>query len=164
MNYGTAVHPTFLRMLHWLDELEYDFAQFDLMGFIAVTAQKRHRPLHIFPYAFEPEITGLYLRTSKADYIFYRQDAPLILQSHSILHELGHVLLEHGGMSFDTLESEALRAIAQHKAGIEDSEDERAAEQFAVVIRDRIARAQTRQQLQVSTSIVALQRFIHSGA
>lgn len=40
-------------------------------------------------------LCGTWMRTAKADYIFYEADTSLLHQLHIILHEIGHILRRH---------------------------------------------------------------------
>lgn len=61
-------------------------------------AQARARPISLQPWDFpvgEHEPSGVWIPTTKADYIFYRRDATLTARDGIIGHEIGHMLLEH---------------------------------------------------------------------
>lgn len=61
-------------------------------------AKSRRRPISLQPWGFpvgEREPSGVWIPTTKADYIFYRQDAAPTARDGIIGHEVGHMLLEH---------------------------------------------------------------------
>lgn len=43
----------------------------------------------------DPQLTGVWLATTEADYVFYESQTPPIHQRHILLHELGHLWLGH---------------------------------------------------------------------
>ena len=69
---------------------------FDVSDLIDQLAASRGRPieLHRWPEAMRAPC-GVWFATSSADHIFYDGWTTPIHQQHIILHELGHLLLEH---------------------------------------------------------------------
>ena len=58
--------------------------------------------------ALPPTIAGVWVANTRADYIFYAQDAPRPHQEHIILHELAHLLCGHES---GPAEAELLRVL-----------------------------------------------------
>jgi hypothetical protein len=77
------------------DALDYDFEQFRLNDFVVHIQQIRGRSILLIPYPFAPEITGLWIPRKSIDFIFYKSNTHTIYQTHIILHELAHMLLNH---------------------------------------------------------------------
>ena len=40
-------------------------------------------------------LCGAWMRTAKADYVFYEEDTSLLHQQHIVFHEIGHILRAH---------------------------------------------------------------------
>lgn len=62
----------------------------------------RGRPVHLIPVRTQPgSPTGMWIATALADYIFHVDPAQtsLVHATHCILHEAGHMMLEHTGTS-----------------------------------------------------------------
>jgi hypothetical protein len=73
---------------------------FGLETFRTSLEGQRHRPLVLTATAMPPACTGLWISTERADYIFYEQDAAPDEQLQVILHEIGHMVLNHLGIPF----------------------------------------------------------------
>ncbi|PPK66550.1 hypothetical protein V5P93_002420 [Actinokineospora auranticolor] len=75
---------------------------FDVHRFCAAVARHRGKPLRlvpmgrVLPAGQRPSFTGLWVGTRKRDFILYDDGTAPLLAQHSILHELGHMLLDHG--------------------------------------------------------------------
>jgi|SRR5690554_1212262 hypothetical protein len=84
------------RVLEAIRHLNYDFREFTLSHFITYLSEQRQRPiiLHEFPFC---EAHALWAKTPEADYILYDQHTHRIHQIHNILHEVGHIVLNHAG-------------------------------------------------------------------
>ena len=60
-------------------------------------AQWRGRPVHLMPYDHvSGAICGIWLALPDSDVIGYARTTPL-LEEHTVLHELGHLLCDHRG-------------------------------------------------------------------
>lgn len=57
------------------------------------------RPLVLQPVGHDElrTISGLWLETDSAGYVFFRAADPLVYRVHSIFHEFGHILANHQG-------------------------------------------------------------------
>jgi hypothetical protein len=89
--------PVEIRMQALLREMDYDFGQFTLEGFAHWLEERRGRQIIFVPYHFERlDVSGAWLADEVHDYIFYEtEDAPAVLQVHSQLHEMSHILAGH---------------------------------------------------------------------
>ncbi|MEU9107117.1 hypothetical protein AB0D54_22740 [Streptomyces xanthophaeus] len=63
-------------------------------------SEQRGRPLHLLPLpeavGAEAGVCGLWLGLGDADIVFYEAATSRVHQTHIILHELAHMLLDHG--------------------------------------------------------------------
>ncbi|BCJ62000.1 hypothetical protein [Micromonospora endophytica] len=70
---------------------------FVLATLINRISQWRGRPIHLLPYDHVAgAMCGLWMALPDADVIGYARTTPL-LQEHTVLHELGHMLCDHRG-------------------------------------------------------------------
>ncbi|HET9516686.1 MAG TPA: hypothetical protein VFO77_03050 [Actinoplanes sp.] len=70
---------------------------FDLGTLISRVADWRGRPIHLLPYDhLAGAVCGLWLALPDADVIGFARTTPL-LEEHTVLHELGHMLCDHRG-------------------------------------------------------------------
>ncbi len=104
--------------------------------------QRRGRPIRLVAYPLPvPGPFGLWLATAAHDYIVFQSETTRMHQDHIILHEIGHILADHGRDDPDVelcrtampdLSPEMVRrALAR---GCHDSEQEREAEALATII------------------------------
>lgn len=122
-----------------------DYGDYSVRAVVERVAAYRGRPIRLEPRParlLKLGGYGLWLAGEKYDYIFYDRDTAPIHQHHTILHELGHMLLGHrtcrveaGSRAFDLVLMRATRR---------DSREERDAERLAVrmqqVIIERLKR------------------------
>ncbi|HDQ73064.1 MAG TPA: hypothetical protein ENN19_13365 [Chloroflexi bacterium] len=96
--------PLERRMRTLLDELDYDFSQFTMKGFVDWLEEWRGREIFFIPYHFQdPRVSGAWWADQTRDYVFYeKQDTPPVLQSHAQLHEIAHMLCGHPIKLIDT--------------------------------------------------------------
>ncbi|MDQ1034652.1 hypothetical protein QFZ75_001068 [Streptomyces sp. V3I8] len=60
-------------------------------------AGRRGRPVQLAPLAFPASgPAGLLVSTATTDYVFYEACTTAVHQTHVIMHELGHLLWDHG--------------------------------------------------------------------
>ena len=114
-----------------------------------VLAAQRQRPMHLEARPMPPPLAGLWLASRTTDYIFYADDAPPLLQDHTVLHELAHMLLGlHEAVLADLGRWEACMplppltqqmVLAALKRSCYDDEHERMAEVLASMIQQRWA-------------------------
>jgi len=88
--------------------LNYDFRQFSLEHFLGHLLAVRQRDIILKSYPFELSLGGVWVRAETADYVFFNGDTPQFHQVHHVLHELGHIVLEHVGQK---LTPEALKQL-----------------------------------------------------
>ncbi|TDD91845.1 hypothetical protein [Actinomadura rubrisoli] len=70
---------------------------FDLDGFCHRLGQQRNRPIRLLPLTTGVGTPcGIWVSAAEADYIFHEQGTSILHQQHIVLHEIGHMLLEHG--------------------------------------------------------------------
>lgn len=85
---------------------------FDIDVFRAALEAQRNRRLVLTAATLPPGCTGLWAASRSADYIFYGRDAAPAEQLRAIGHELGHMILGHGGTQIST--SEFARLLFPH--------------------------------------------------
>lgn len=74
----------------------------DLPALCGHLAAVRGRPLHVLPMALGAEQPcGLWLATQDADWIFHDVTTSRAHQEHIVLHEIGHMVFDHGGGHLD---------------------------------------------------------------
>lgn len=83
------------RALDAIRALNYDFQHFTLEDFTRHVEHIKERTIIIRPFAFRGGLHGLWARLETADYIFYDCTTHPVHQTHHILHELGHIILDH---------------------------------------------------------------------
>jgi len=133
-----------------VEALDYDFDRFELNHFLRHIESLRRRQLIVQPFPFTaPSLYGMWVRAASADYIFYSRDCHPIHQIHTVLHEVGHMLLGHPCRLLDQeLPSGLLASLAlPHPAGhlraapslsLRDTPEEQECELFAGVIQRKV--------------------------
>ncbi|MGW0366196.1 hypothetical protein [Streptomyces sp. NPDC002990] len=59
--------------------------------------EHRGRPIRLVPYSLSvPGPYGLWIAGAQADFIFYQKETSQAHQDHIVLHEVGHILADHG--------------------------------------------------------------------
>ncbi|MER5322281.1 hypothetical protein [Streptosporangium roseum] len=115
---------------------------FDLGVYLQRVEQARGRRLHIheLPAAATGAICGLWVATENADHIFIASGAVGLLYTNIVLHEISHMLLDHGKVGGDAAAAlarllrggeEVQRAAARSRY---DTTEEREAERLATLI------------------------------
>ncbi|MDX2137284.1 MAG: ImmA/IrrE family metallo-endopeptidase [Chloroflexota bacterium] len=146
-----------------IDELNYDWDAFEIHDFVRAVADKVQRAICVVPTLCAVEIAAVWVRTARYDFIFVRQTASPVLQTHSILHELGHIALGHHGYTMNDAQPNAVvKAIAASKSRIEDTPEEAQAERFAIEVSTKVQQAR-RAHLMATTAIPGLRPYIESG-
>ncbi|MFF5100378.1 MULTISPECIES: DUF6545 domain-containing protein [Actinosynnema] len=134
---------------------------FDIDQFLAALSTKRGKKIELVPG--RPGVDqpcGMLIRTVEVDYIFYVEDVPPLQAQHTVLHEVGHLLLDHTPSGPDgdgsaliarddvlrlllpTLSPALVRRILRRT--IYDSLHEREAELFASLVLSRVSGARNR--------------------
>ena len=73
----------------------------------------RGRPLHLIPHAFPDTSTvGLLIQTSAADLVYFEQDFTPEQQRRTVLHEFGHLVLEHSPRDGGEVTEAVWRSVA----------------------------------------------------
>lgn len=158
-----------------LDRLNYDFQSFELTHFIQHVAIYRQRRIFVNPLPLELELSAAWVQTQKADYIFYNERAHPVQQTHSILHEVAHMLLEHPSFALDSiLPPELLNQMRNEPAHgrcrrfetvLHDSTIEREAEALVMRVQQRLVNARRLSELTgPSTSIQELRGWVDAMA
>jgi hypothetical protein len=73
-------------------------APFDLGQFVAGLERRRGRTIRLRPFSFGMGgLCGLWIGTAEADYIYHEAGTTPFHATHIVLHEIAHMLLDHGG-------------------------------------------------------------------
>jgi len=104
----TSLHPTEQRALESIERLNYDFQQFTLKHFIRHLVKQRGHPIIVQPFSFSKETHAAWIGLGYLDYILFSNAAHRIHQVHNILHECGHIALNHKGKDLKSLLSTEL--------------------------------------------------------
>ena len=78
-----------------IEQLNYDFSRFELNHFLDHIQRLRKRELILMPAVLKHEIVAIWVYSDKADYIFFKESDHVIHQTHNILHEIAHMMLDH---------------------------------------------------------------------
>jgi hypothetical protein len=86
-----------------LRELQYNFQEFTINGFLSFIGEKRGRQIIATPWNMPPTVYGAWMSDGEEpkEYIFYRDNAQIMHQVHIQLHELSHFLLGHQTLQID---------------------------------------------------------------
>jgi hypothetical protein len=86
-----------------LKELGYDFATFTMDGFLHFVSDAKSREIITVPWAMPTTLFGAWISDGEEskEYIFYRNNVPVIHQIHIQLHELSHFLFGHPTLQVD---------------------------------------------------------------
>lgn len=133
-----------------LKELQYDFKKFTLSGFISFVSEKKGREIITIPWSMPATLFGFWMSDGEKpkEYIFYRNNVPIIHQIHIQLHELSHFLLGHPTLQInqklivDVLEKKASLPFADllQLRSPKQTETEIQAEILATLIQERVIR------------------------
>ena len=157
-----------------VDSLGYDFDQFELLHFLHHIESLRNRQIILRPYPFAEVLFGLWVRAPSADYIIYSNDCHPIHQIHTILHEVGHMILGHPPRRLDqVLPPELLKALgllepAGHSRlapglSVKTTPEERECEIFASLIQAKVVEKNRLHQLTgQNSSLTSLKPYADS--
>jgi hypothetical protein len=155
------------RVQQALDALAYDFSRFELAHFVVHVANLRQKPIQIVRLPLAAALFGVWVPTARQDYIFCNLRLQPIHQTHVILHEIAHMLLNHRRERIDhVLPPDLLRELGQDAAGrlrVAPNANQRAdaeeqeSERFVYLIQRQVVRARRLAELTgESSSIPAL--------
>ncbi len=119
---------------------------FDIHAFCRALEVQRGRQIWLCPVDTRTGPCGLWVATTKADYLFYEQATTRLHQDHIRLHELGHLVFNHhSGEILDEelagvlgLDVELIRRMLARTTYSTDEEQE--AEVFATLVLERAVR------------------------
>lgn len=146
---------------------------FDLEDFCTRLGQQIGRSIVLMSHSMViGGLCGAWMRTARADYVFYEDDTSLLHQQHIVFHEIGHILRSH--VPGKELSKDVARTIA---AGMKvsdvfrvlgrdsyDEDDEFEAELIATLILRRIGRQPVRETPQATDPAASdvIARITHS--
>ena len=139
-----------------VDSLNYGWHRFSMLNFIAHVASVRQRPLDVIGVPLAG-FSGLCLSTPRNDYIFYNLRYHAILQLHTQLHEIAHLMLGHtriialnrqSDLGSMLLHINTRIRVAPNDPFVKQEEDE--AEYFAIVVQGYVANHRRLHQLTLS--------------
>ena len=155
------------RVQEALDALGYDFSQFELAHFVSHIVGLRQKPIQIIQLPLTAALFGVWVSAAQQDYIFCNMRLQPIHQTHVILHEIAHMLLNHRRQRIDhVLPLDLLRELGQDASGrlrVAPDRDQRSdaeeqeSERFVYLIQRQVVRARRLAELTgESSSIPAL--------
>lgn len=110
---------------------------FDVSALCATLGRQRGRPIHLMPAALTDGLSGLWISTEHADYLVFEQATSPVHQEHIILHELGHLLCRHEGITSSSGGTRLARAGSPRRSCRYSVNDEVEAELVASLLRNR---------------------------
>jgi hypothetical protein len=158
-----------------VENLGYDFNDFEIDHFIRHVERLKRREIILVPMALELGLYALWIPQNTAHYIFFNSQAHAIQQTHSILHELAHIVLNHSRKPIDQVLPAALMAQLQTPTPqgrlrkvdplLREDSEEREAEAFVFIIQKHLLTARRIDELTGQTSsIEGLRRWVDSMA
>ncbi|MBW4717288.1 ImmA/IrrE family metallo-endopeptidase [Saccharothrix obliqua] len=124
---------------------------FDLTELCRRAGRARGRPIELVPASLSAlGVSGLWLAADRLDYIWYEQNTSAPHREHVVLHELGHILCDHGGSGpaaqvlaalFPQLDPEVVGRMLARRHDAYTGVEELEAEAFAHEVRVRADRA-----------------------
>ncbi|MGW6845750.1 hypothetical protein [Streptomyces sp. NPDC054958] len=114
---------------------------FTITNLSALVANRRGRPLRLLPLpggdSGESGVCGMWIAFADTDHVYYSEVTSPVHQTHIILHELAHMLLDHqqtGAPQEASLErlfpdldpSMAARLLARGRSGASDEQEQEA--------------------------------------
>jgi hypothetical protein len=133
-----------------LGELNYNYKAFTIENFVRTIGETKSRAILTIPWKMSGGLFGAWISDGEEpkEYIFYRENVPLIHQVHIQLHELSHFLLGHSTLKIrkDLIVS-AIKGVEQMPfneltllRSTEKNEIETEAETLASLMQERIIR------------------------
>ncbi len=133
-----------------VDELDVP-TPFDVTLMCERLGARRGRPIRLRAEATASGLCGLWAEVAGVDYIVYERDTTPLHQEQIILHEIGHLLAEHGPTAISDHESLALlmpdldpemvRRVVERRGY--SSEEEQEAELLATLVLERAGRTKS---------------------
>ena len=155
---------SFREMQRIVDGLGYDFRDFDLEHFIDHIAQRRQRKIVVRGWKLQRELFAVLVPGEQMDFIAYNLNHHRIQQIHAILHEIAHLVLEHGMVPLkDVISPDLLEAFDHPRASghartlfsrQQDWDRETEAENFVYAIQKRVLTHQRFKQLVSGSSTI----------
>lgn len=78
-----------------IERLDYDFSRFTIQHFVAHVAHLRSRDIISRGIPLARDLHAFWIRAETAEYVFFNSHTHEVHRVHHVLHELGHMLLEH---------------------------------------------------------------------
>jgi len=78
-----------------IDKLQYDFSQYTTESLTSHLEKQRGRKIEVAGLSLSHKTSGAYVQAPKKDFILYNINRNQFMQTHAILHEFGHMVLEH---------------------------------------------------------------------
>lgn len=171
------MHDPYPQITAVIENLNYDFRQFELDHFLAHVSHLRGREIRYRGFPFSPTLFGLWIPVGDRDYLAYNSGTYHVHHVHILLHEVGHLLLGHQPIPLERLfgnEAEGVIRVlegqpsvplnclprAQAATLLEVTPQEKEAEAFSTLIQQRVIRAHRFQYLlNTSTTIDGLKVF-----
>lgn len=75
--------------------LDYDYSIFTLPHFTDHVAGFVRKEILLIPCELEKTLSGIWVHEQTAHYVFYNNQLHRIVQIHTILHEIAHIVLKH---------------------------------------------------------------------
>lgn len=148
-----------------IEQLNYDFGRFEIDHFLDHIQRLRKRQLILMPAVLKHEIVAIWVYTDKADYIFFKSSDHVIHQTHNILHEVAHMMMDHTLIPLeDVLTPELFNQLFSGKITgrprritLEPSNDieELEAEEFVFAIQEQVMAANRIDQLMDKASSIS---------
>jgi len=128
--------------------LDYDYSAFTLPHFTDHAAGFVRKEILLISHELEKTLSGIWVRKQTAHYVFYNNQLHSILQFHTILHEIAHIVLGHTPKPLDHyLNEDILRKynltqpIGKARAnpqGNKLDDEEQEAEEFVFLIQHQL--------------------------
>ena len=103
------------QMTRLLDRLDYDFRAFTLDSFIAWVEKQIERHILIVERPLPPHVNGLWISDAEDpyEYLFIADDLPALQRTHTILHEVIHIILNHNTLKVTEAQLRSLLPMLQ---------------------------------------------------
>lgn len=169
------------KIIQAVNRLNYDFREFEILHFLNHVARFRQRDIECRGMEFEETLFGLWLPGEKTDYIAYNVRSYRVHRIHSILHEVGHMLLNHLPVNLEQIVSQnvttwfediarqephappqvLLRTVSQ--AYMRSNPQEVEAEDFGIYVQEQIIQANRFKYLFHAPANIEVMRALANG-